>query len=57
MLPYRAIHEDCDCKTYQRRLQDEAETSEDAKKTQQFLDVSTAVPRLNRQTAQSWQCG
>ena len=38
--PYRAIHEDCDCKTYQRRLQDEAETSEDAKKTQQFLDVS-----------------
>ena len=37
---YRAIHEDCDCKTYQRRLQEEAETSEDAKKTQQFLDVS-----------------
>ncbi|XP_043196811.1 mucin-17-like [Amphibalanus amphitrite] len=37
-LTCRAIHEDCDCKTYQRRLQDEAETSEDAKKTQQYLD-------------------
>lgn len=36
----RAIHEGMDCREHQRRVAEQAETSEDAKKTQKFLDVS-----------------